>query len=122
MVEALPPIPDGNCISDIAIDMANVMRSTAADLVPRSKRARGLQGWCAELGVEAEMNAAWQQREEARRHLHAEPYNSNLGKVAGKSFGRCVRLPCCAFFGTSSANSKHTLEKATRLASTSTLR
>ena len=43
MVDALPPIPDGTCISDIATDMAEVMLSTAADLVPCSKRvgARG---------------------------------------------------------------------------------
>ena len=41
MVDALPPIPDGTCISDIATDMADVMHSTAAELVPRSKRQRG---------------------------------------------------------------------------------
>ena len=29
MVDALPPIPDGTCISDIATDMADVMLSTA---------------------------------------------------------------------------------------------
>ena len=29
MVDALPPIPDGNCISDIATDVADVMLSTA---------------------------------------------------------------------------------------------
>ena len=40
MVDALPPIPDGTCISDIATDMADVMFSTAAELVPRSKRPR----------------------------------------------------------------------------------
>ena len=62
MVDALPPIPDGTCISDIATDIAKVMLSTAADFVPRSKRPRGAQGWCAGPGVEAEMNAAWQQR------------------------------------------------------------
>ena len=45
MVDALPPIPDGTCISDIAIDMADVMLSTTAELVPRSKRPRGAQGW-----------------------------------------------------------------------------
>ena len=78
MVAALPPIPDGTCISDIATDMAGVMLSTVAELAPRSKRPRGAQGWCAGPGVEDEMNAAWQQREEARRHLRAEPYNSNL--------------------------------------------
>ena len=78
MVGALPPIPDGTCIGDIATDMADVMLSTAAELVPRSKRPRGAQGWCAGPGVEAELNAAWQQREDARGHLRAEPHNSNL--------------------------------------------
>ena len=81
MVDALPPIPDGTCISDIATDMAKVILSTANDLVPRSKHPRGAQGWCAGPGVEVDMNAAWRQREEARRHLRAEPHNSNLRKA-----------------------------------------
>ena len=79
--DALPPIPDGTCISDIATDMADVMLSVAAELVPRSKRPRGAQGWCAGPGVKAEMNAAWQQREEARRHLRAKPHHSNLRRA-----------------------------------------
>ena len=41
MVDTLSPILDGICISDIATDMANVMFSTAAGLVPRSKHPRG---------------------------------------------------------------------------------
>ena len=81
MVDALPPIPDGICISDIATDIADAMRSTAAELIPRSKRPRGAQGWCVGPGVEAETNAAWQQREEARRHQRAEPHSSNLRKA-----------------------------------------
>ena len=98
MVDALLPIPDGTCIiSDIAIDMVDVMFSTAAaDLVPRSKRPRGAQGWYAGPGVEAEMNAEWQQREEARTNLREEPHSSNLRKavkIAGKTFGTCARLP-----------------------------
>ena len=47
MVDALSPIPNGTCISDIAASMADVMLSTAAELLPRSKRPRGAQGWCA---------------------------------------------------------------------------
>ena len=98
MVAALPSIPDSTCISDIATGLADVMFSTEAELAPRSKHPRGAQGqWCAGPGVEAEMNAAWQQREEARRHLRAELHNSNLQKavkLAGKIFGRCARLPC----------------------------
>ena len=71
MVAALPSISDGTWISDIAVDMADVMLSTAAELAPRSNRPRGAQDGCARPGVEAEMNAACQQREEARRHLRA---------------------------------------------------
>ena len=75
VVVVLPPIPDGTCISDIAADMADIMFSTAAELAPRSNRLRRAQGWYAGPGVEAEMNAALQQREEARRGQRAEPYN-----------------------------------------------
>ena len=68
---ALPPISNGTCIGDIAADMADVMLSIAAELAPRPKRPRRPQGWCADPGVQAEMNAAWQQREEARRSLRS---------------------------------------------------
>ena len=100
--DALPPIPDDTCISDIATDMADVMLSTAAELVPRSKRPpRGAQSWCAGPGLEAEMNAAWQQREEARRHLRAEPHTSNLRKavkMAGKSLRKARKAAMLSFF------------------------
>ena len=58
MVDALPPIPDVTCIGDIATDMADIMLSTATELVPCSKHPRGAQSRCAGPGVEAEMNAA----------------------------------------------------------------
>ena len=101
IVETLPPIPDGTCIGDIPTDMADVMLPSAAELVPRSKRPSGAQGWCAGPGVEAEMNAAWQQREEARRHLRAEPHNSNLQKVvkmAGKNLRKVRKAAVLSFF------------------------
>ena len=97
MVDALPPILDGTCISD----MADVMLSTMFDLVPGSKRPRGAQGWCAGPGVEAEMNAVWQQREEARRHLRAEPHNSNLRKavkMAGINLRKVRKASVLSFF------------------------
>ena len=96
MVDALPPIPDSTCINDIATDMADVILSTAAELVLRSKHLlRGAQDWCAGPGVEAKMNAAWQQREYARRYLRAEPHNSNLFKVV-KVAGKNLRKVCKA--------------------------
>ena len=101
MVDALPPISDGTCISGIATDMTDVMFSTAAELVPRSKCPRGAQGWCAGHGVEAEMNAAWQQREEARRHLRAEPHSSNFRKaveMAGKNLRKVRKAAVLSFF------------------------
>ena len=100
MVAALPPMPDGTCISDTATDMADVKLFTAAELIPRSKRPRGAQGWCAGPGVEAEMNA-WQQREEARRHLHAGPHNSNLRKaveMARKKLRKVRKAAVLSFF------------------------
>ena len=80
MFAALPPIPDSNCINDVAIDIADVMLSTAVELAPRSKRPRGTQGWCAGFSVEAEMNAAWQQREETRRRLLIPPCGGDCSK------------------------------------------
>ena len=101
MVDALPPIPNGTCIGDIATDMTYVMLSTGAELVPRSKRTRGAQGWCAGPGVEAEMNVGWYQRREARRHLRAEPRNSNLRKaikMAGKKNWKVRKAAVLSFF------------------------
>ena len=101
MDDALPPIPDGTCIGDIATDMADVMLSTAVELVPRSKRPRGAQGCCAGPGVEAEMNAARLQREGTRRHLRAEAHNSNLRKVvkmAGKNLRKVCKGAVLSFF------------------------
>ena len=69
------------------------------------------------------MNAASQQREEARRHLREEPHNINLPKavkMAGKNLWKDRKAgPCRASSGTLSANSTHALEKATRSASPS---
>ena len=58
MVTALAPIPDVTCISGNATDMADVILSTAAEVVPRSNHPRGEQGCCARPGVESKMNAA----------------------------------------------------------------
>ena len=101
MVDTLPPIPDCTCIGDIATDMADVMLSAAAELVPRSKRPHGAQGWCAGPGVKAEMNAAWQQIEDARRYLRAEPHNSNLRKavkMAAKNLRKVRKGAVLSFF------------------------
>ena len=80
MIAAVPSIRDGTCTSDVAIDMADVMFSSVVKLAPCSMRLRGAQGWCPGPGVEAEMNEAWQQREEARRRVRVESYNSSLQK------------------------------------------
>ena len=101
MVAPQPPTADGTCISDIATDMADIMLSTATELAPRSERPRGAQRWCAGPGVEAEMDEAWQQREEARRHLRAEPHNSNLRKamkMAEKNLRKVRKAAVLSFF------------------------
>ena len=81
--------------------MADIMLSSATELAPCSKRPRGVQDWCAGPGVEAEMNVAWQQREEARRCLRAEPHSSNLGKtvkVSGKNLRKVRKAAVLSFF------------------------
>ena len=94
-------IPDGTCISDIATDMADVMLSIEPEMVPRSKRPRKAQGWCAESGVEADMNAAWQKREEARRRLCAESHDGSLRKlvmIVGKKLRKERKAAMVSFF------------------------
>ena len=47
------------------------------------------------------MNAAWQQREKARRHLRAEPHNSNLRrvvKITGKNLRKVRKAAVLSFF------------------------
>ena len=101
MIAGLPPVPDGTCINDIATETADVMLSTAAGLAQRSMRLLGALGWCADPGVWAEMNSAWQQREGTRRRLRAEPHDSNLRKavkMAGKNLRKVRRVAVPSFF------------------------
>ena len=47
------------------------------------------------------MNAAWQQRDEARRHLRAEPHDSNFQKavkMAGKNLRKVRKAAVLSFF------------------------
>ena len=46
MVAAVPSIHVDTCISDVTIDLADVMFSTVVKLAPCSMRLRGAQGWC----------------------------------------------------------------------------
>ena len=90
-VAALPPIPDGTCISDIATDMADVMLSIEPEMVPRSKRPRKAQGWCAESDVEADM----------RRRLCAESHDGNLRKlvmIVGEKLRKMRKAAMLSFF------------------------
>ena len=81
--------------------MTNVMFSIAAELTPCSKHPRGAQGWCAGPGIQAEMNAAWQQREEVRKSLRTDPNNGILRKavkVAGKILEKICKAAVLRFF------------------------
>ena len=51
--------------------------------------------------MEAEINAAWQQNEEARRHLRAEPHHNNLRKavkMARKTLRKVRKAAVLSFF------------------------
>ena len=100
-VATLPPILDGNRISNIVTDIADIMLSTETDLTRRFNCPRNSQGWCAGPGVEAEMTAAWQQRDETKRRLRAEPHNSYLrkgGKMAGKNLQKVRKAAMLTVF------------------------
>ena len=123
MVAALPPILDGTCIGDITTDMADVILSSVAELAPRLQRPRGAQGWYAGPGVDAEMNAAWQKRDKARRHIRAEPpqQQPSNGRENGWNKSSEGSQGCRAkiLLELRKKNSKQALEKATKPASTS---
>ena len=62
------------------------------------------------------MNTAWQQREEAKRSLRADPNNGILRKavkMAGKNLEKVRKAAVLNFFWATSANSKHAFRKAT---------
>ena len=73
----------------------------SAEIAPRSKRPRGPQGWCADPGVQADMNAAWQQREVARKSLRASPNSDFLRKAvkkASKNLEKVRKAAVLSFF------------------------
>ena len=101
MIAALPSTPDGICVCDNTTDMVEVMLSTAAELAPLPNHSREAQGWCTGPGVEAEMDAAWQQREEARSRLRAKPHNNNhrkTVKMPGKNLRKVCKAAVLSFF------------------------
>ena len=65
--------------------MADVMLSTAAELATCSKLSRGAQDLYVDPGVEAEINATWQQKEDVKTCLRPEPNNGDLRKVVKKA-------------------------------------
>ena len=65
--------------------MAGVMLSTAAELATCSKPSRGAQDLYVDPGVEAEINATWQHKEEVKTRLRSEPHNSDLRKAVKKA-------------------------------------
>ena len=76
------------------------MLSVSAEMTPRSKRRHGPQGWCADPDVQADMNAAWQRREEARRSLRVDPNKDILRKavkMAGKNLEKVGKASALSF-------------------------
>ena len=102
IVDVLRPIPVVLALVTLPpTAMADIILSTTDELAPRSKHPRGAQGWYAGPGVEADVNEAWQQREETRRHLRAQPHSSNLRKtvkMAGKKLRKVRKAAVLSFF------------------------
>lgn len=77
----LPPIPNGTFIGDTAVDLADVIFSILAELVPRSKHPGRPRGWYAEPAVQADMSASLKQRGGTRRSPHTNHSNGILREV-----------------------------------------
>lgn len=60
---ALPPLPSGTCISEIVVDMADLMLFISYEVAPHSKHPREPQSLCLDPDVKpdvkADMNVAW---------------------------------------------------------------
>lgn len=75
---------------------SGVILPISAEISPRSKRPRGLQGWCVDPGVQAVMNAGWQWKEDARKNL--QRYSSEGPKTAVKNLKEVRKAAVLSFF------------------------
>ena len=74
------PTPGTNVgsVDDMASLLTETLLSNAADIAPPIRRKQVLRGWCATEETRAELNARWQDREDARKRVRSAPNDRGL--------------------------------------------
>ncbi|CAN0537411.1 unnamed protein product, partial [Laminaria digitata] len=82
-INKLTPPPPGttDSVDNRATALVETVLSTAAKLAPRTSRKQGPLGWCTPEEVKAEVQSRWQEREDARTQLRANPNDKSLRKA-----------------------------------------
>ena len=82
-ITKLTPPPPGTTgsVDNRATALVETVLSTAAKLAPHTSRKQGPLGWCTPEEVKAEVHSRWQEREDARTQLRANPNDKSLRKA-----------------------------------------
>ena len=87
------PIPGTNTgsVDGMTSVLTETLLSNAADTAPPIRRKQVPRGWCATEETKAELNARWQDREDARKRVRSAPHDRGLRrglKVTAKQLKR----------------------------------
>ena len=121
------PIPgtNGGSVDDMTSLLTETLLSNAADIALPIRRKQVPRGWCAIEEVKAELNARWQDREDARKRVRFAPNDLGLRRAFKATTKQLKRTRAELYRGSSTitlANSKGVSEKVINLASTNTSR
>ena len=77
------PIPGTNTgsVDGMTSALTKTLLSNAADILPRIRRKQVSRGWCATEETKAELDARWQDREDARKRLRSAPKGRGLRRA-----------------------------------------
>ena len=75
------PLLPATIVDDMVTVLNQTFLSTAANLAPPIEHKQGVGGWCATEEAKAEMHSKWQEREDAKKRLHAAPNDRILRKT-----------------------------------------
>ena len=77
------PIPStyAGSVDDMASLLTETLLSNAADIAPPTRRKQVPRGWCATEETKAELNARWQDREDARKRERSAQNDRGLRRV-----------------------------------------
>ena len=77
------PIPGTNAgsVDDMISLLNETLLSNVADIAPPIRRKQVPRGWCATKKTKAELNARWQDREDARKRVRSAPNDRGLRRA-----------------------------------------